>query len=127
MDRAVPRTGSDDIELYLRTYYSLLRSTTEVQIRTLEEVHANMASSLHPDVRSPNPDMSALIYCSLRLPACLADVERVILGQSAEVFRGRGVGDVEAWQPVAASARRRRSFYDGHGTLACYIASRSDI
>jgi hypothetical protein len=127
MDRAVPRTGSEDIELYLRTYYSLLRSTTEVQIRTLEEVHANMASSLHPDVRSPNPDMSALIYCSLRLPSCVANVDRVILGQSAEVFRRRGAGNVEAWQPVAAKARRRRSFYDGEGTLACYIASRSDI
>jgi len=127
MDRAVPRTGSEEIELYVRTYYSLLRSTAEIQIRTLEEVHAEMASSLHVNARSPEPDMPAFIYSSLRLPACIAGVDRVILGQSAEVFQRRGVGDVQAWQPVVARARRRRSYYDGAGTLACYIASRSDI
>ncbi len=127
MDRTVPRTGSEEIELYIRTYYSLLRSSADVQIRTLEEVHANMASSLHPAARSPDPDMPALIYASLRLPSCIADVERVILGQNAEVFQRRGVGDVTAWQPAAARARRRRSYYDGAGTLACFIASRSDI
>jgi hypothetical protein len=127
MDREVPRTGSEEIELYIRTYYSLLRSTAEVQIRTLEEVHAEMASSLHPSARSPEPDMPALIYSSLRLPACIAEVERVILGQSAEVFQRRGVGDVRSWATVSARARRRRSYYDGAGTLACYIASASDI
>jgi hypothetical protein len=127
MDRTVPRTGSEEIELYIRTYYSLLRSTAEIQIRTLEEVHAEMASSLHPRARSAEPDMPAFIYSTLRLPACIADVERVILGQSAEVFQRRGVGNILAWTPVAARARRRRSYYDGAGTLACYIASRSDI
>jgi len=51
MDRTVPRTGSEEIELYLRTFYSLLRSTAEVKIQTLEEVHANINSSLHPQAR----------------------------------------------------------------------------
>ena len=51
MDRTVPRTGSEEVELYIRTYYSLLRSTTDVQIRSLEEVHTNMGSSLHPSAR----------------------------------------------------------------------------
>lgn len=127
MDRTVPRTGSEEIELYIRTYYSLLRSTIDVQIRTLEEVHANMGSSLHLDAKSPPPDISAFIYATLRLPPCIADVERIILGQSHEVFMERGVGDVETWQSAIAKARRRRSFYDGEGTLACYVASRSDI
>jgi hypothetical protein len=127
MDRTVPRTGSEEIELYIRTYYSLLRSTIDVQIRTLEEVYANMGSSLHLDAKSPHPDISAFIYATLRLPSCIADVERIILGQSQEVFIKRGVGDVETWQPVVAKARRRRSFTDGDGTLACYVASRSDI
>ena len=40
MERTVPKSASDEIDLYLRTIYSLLRSSTEVQIRTLEEVHA---------------------------------------------------------------------------------------
>jgi hypothetical protein len=127
MDRTVPRTGSEEIELYIRTYYSLLRSTAEVQVRTLEEVHAGMGSSLHPRAQSPDPDMSALIYASLRLPACLTVVDRVILGQSLEVFSQHGLADVEAWEPVAARARRRRSFFDRRSTLACIIASGSDI
>ncbi len=127
MDRAVPRTGSEEIELYIRTYYSLLRSTTGIQIRTLEEAHANMGSSLHPGARSPEPDLPAFIYSSLRLPACIADVERVVLGQGPEVFQRRGVGEIESWQPAAAPARRRPGYYDGAGTLACFIASRSDI
>jgi len=127
MDRTVPQTGSEEIELYIRTYYSLLRSTTDVRIRSLEEVHANMGSSLHLAARSPHPDMGTLVYTSLRLPACIADVDRVVLGQSQSAFLAKGIGDVETWLPVTAKARRRRSFFDGQHTLACYIGSRSDI
>ncbi len=127
MDRTVPTTGSEEIELYIRTYYSLLRSTTDVRIRSLEEVHAQMCSSLHLAARSTQPDTSALIYTSLRLPACIVEVDRVVLGQSPAAFQAWGIGDVESWQPVAAKARRRRSFYDGEHTLACYIGSGSDI
>jgi hypothetical protein len=127
MDRTVPRTASEEIELYIRTYYSLLRSTTDIQIRTLEEVHANMNSALHPHARSPMPDISAFIYTGLRLPVCISQVERVILGQSQDVFEAGGFGDVERWEEVAAPARRRRCFFDGQETLACYIGSRSDI
>lgn len=123
----MPRAGSEEVELYIRTYFSLLRSTTEVQIRTLEEVHAGVGSSLHARARSPQPDMSALIYSSLRLPGCIRAVERVVLGQSQEVFRQGGMGDVEAWPAAPAAARRRRAFYNGAGTLACYIASYTDI
>lgn len=127
MDRTVPRTGSEEIELYIRTYYSLLRSTTDVQVRTLEEVHAGMGSSLHPRAQSSSPDMSALIYASLRLPACITQVDRVVLGQSQEVFQQHGLGEVEGWEPVVAKARRRRSYFDRGSTLALYIASGSDI
>ncbi len=127
MDRTVPRTGSEEIELYIRTYYSLLRSTTDVRLQSLEEVHANMGSSLHLSAHSSLPDFSALMYSSLRLPFQIINVERVVLGQSKEGFARGGFGDIENWEPVAAAARRRRSFFDGERTLACYIASRSDI
>lgn len=127
MDRRVPTTGSEEIELYIRTYYSLLRTTAEVQTRTLEEVHAMMESSLHPDAREIHPDMSAFIYCSLRLPTCILDVERVILGQSVGVFKDQGIGDITTWEMADSRARRRTAYYDGAGTLATFIASRSDI
>ncbi len=127
MERTVPRFATDEIELYIRTVYSLLRTSTEVHIRTLEEVHAGMNSPLHLDARKSSPDTSALIYASLRLPECISDVRLVVLGQSASVFAKHGYGDVESWNPVSAKARRRRCYYDGKQTLACYIASQSDI
>jgi len=127
MERTVPSTASEEIELYQRTYYSLLRSSAEVQIRTLEEAHGRMNSLLHPDARGPAPDLSALVYSILRLPPIMHYVQLVVLGQSPEIFERRGFGDVERWQQVFAPARRRRCFYNGDKTLACYIASRTDI
>jgi hypothetical protein len=127
MERTVPTRASEEIDLYIRTIYSLLRSTTRVRIRTLEEVHAGMNSSLHPFARQDVPDISSLIYATLRLPSCMPDVKAVLLGQSATVFHQSGYKDIEDWQEVSARARRRRCFIDGDGLLACYIASRSDI
>lgn len=127
MERTVPSTASEEIELYLRTVYSLLRSTAEVQIRTLEETHGSMNSSLHPYAREESPDISALIYSSLRLPDCMPAVQIVVLGQSYTVFAQHGYQDVADWQLVSARARRRRCFFNGSETLACFIASRSDI
>jgi len=127
MDRTVPRTGSEEIELYIRTYYSLLRTTADIQVRTLEEAHINMGSSLHPDAKALAPDISALVYSSLRLPTCMRKVERVVLGLSPEAFEQAGFGSVETWESADAKARRRRSYFDGDSTVAVYIASRSDI
>lgn len=127
MERTVPKIASEEIELYLRTLYSLLRSTTEIQIKTLEEVHAGMNSLLHPLARQNDPDTSAFVYSLLRLPDCMPDVKVVALGQSASVFENHGYTNVENWIPVNTRARRRRCFYDGKEKLACFIASRSDI
>jgi hypothetical protein len=126
MERTVPSTASEEIELYLRTVYSLLRTSAEVQIRTLEEVHAGMNSLLHPDARKLTPDTSAFVYSLLRLPDCMPEVRTVVLGQSHTVFNQHGY-NLEGWQFLAARARRRRCFYDSKETLACFIASRSDI
>lgn len=127
MERTVPNTASEEVELYTRTYYSLLRSSSDVQIRTLEEVHSSTNSLLHPGARDRAPDLSAFIYSILRLPDCINQVRTLVLGQSTEVFRREGVGDIESWQPVSARARRRRCYFDGDETLAIIIASRSDI
>lgn len=127
MERTVPSTASEEIALYLRTIYSLLRSTAEVQIRSLEEVHLATNSTLHPDARKPTPDISAFIYSLLRLPDCISEVRSVILGQSLSVFSRHGYSDVVRWQQVSARARRRKCYFDNRDTLACLIASRSDI
>jgi hypothetical protein len=127
MLRTVPSSGNQEINLYLRTYYSLLRSSRAVQIQTLSEAHKRMHSALHVQASEPDPDFAAFIYSILRLPACLNEIDLVLMGQSERVFREHGYNDVENWQTVSAPGRRRRSFYDGKGTLAVYIASRSDI
>jgi hypothetical protein len=111
----------------MRTYYSLLRTTDEWQIRSLVETHLGMNSSLHVRARDEYPDPAALIYCSLRLPRCIRKTRLVVMGQSERVFARRGYANVEQWQPVTAPARRRRTFFDGHETMAAFIASVSDI
>ncbi len=127
MKRTLPQAGADEINLYMRSYYTLLRTTEEVQIRTLEENHIAVNSVLHPKAAKIKPDMSAFIYSSLRLPFCIRGVRLVVLGQTEEVFRRRGFESVETWQPVSAPGRRRRMLYDGNETLAAYIASISDV
>jgi len=127
MERTIPTTGSEEIQLYMRTYYSLLRTTDEVQLQTLVETHMGMDSLLHIQARDDAPDVSALVYSSLRLPPCIRQVRLVVMGQSERVFARRGYPHVEQWQPVTAPGRRRRAFFDGQETLAVYIASLSDI
>ena len=127
MERTVPTTGSEEIQLYMRTYYSLLRTTDEVQIQTLIEAHLGMDSLLHVNARDDILDIPTIVYCSLRLPPCIRQTRLVVMGQSERVFTRRGYPHVEQWQPVTATARRRRSFFDGQETLAIYVASLSDI
>ncbi len=117
--------GKRDVELYIRTYNTLLRSSGEISLKALVQAHYNIDSSLHPEARSPYPDMSAFIYSVLRLPASIIHCDLVLLGQSEEVFLQQGF-HVDTWEGVTASARRRKWFYDGKGTLAVYVASVSD-
>jgi hypothetical protein len=127
MDRTIPSQLTEEIELYLRTYYSLLRSTREVQIKTLVEAHTRINSALHVGADEESPDLAAFIYVILRLPQCISKVRLVVMGQSRQVFTEHGYPDVESWELVTAPGRRRYTFYDGQETVAVYIASRSDI
>jgi len=51
--------GKRDVEMYIRTYNTLLRSSGEISLKALVQAHYNIDSSLHPEARSPYPDMSA--------------------------------------------------------------------
>ena len=117
--------GKREVEMYIRTYQTLLRSSGEVGLKALIQAHYNIDSVLHPEARSANPDMNAFIYAVLRLPTAILQCSRVLLGQSEEVFAQYGF-QVEQWQAVTASARRRKWFFDGKNTLAAFIASVSD-
>jgi hypothetical protein len=127
MERTVPSTGSEEIELYQRTFYSLLRTTDEVQIRSLAESHARMKSALHVKAAEPETDFDALVYASSRLPSCIANVRLVVMSPSERALREGDYPDVDQWQAVTASGRRRRMRFDGRETLVAYIASRSDV
>ena len=59
---------SDEVELYQRTYNTLLRSSGETHLRVLESSHRQMGSSLHPLADSDEPDLGAFIYAIRRLP-----------------------------------------------------------
>jgi hypothetical protein len=119
------QAGKRDVELYIRTYNTLLRSSGEINLKALIQAHYNIDSSLHPDARKSHPDMSAFIYSVLRLPDSINRCSLVLLGQSEEVFQRQGY-HVNQWQAVTASARRRKWFYDGKEILAAYVASVSD-
>ncbi|HYN90241.1 MAG TPA: hypothetical protein VER55_17020 [Ardenticatenaceae bacterium] len=127
MDRGIPAAGNEEIELYIRTYYSLLRSSGAIRVRALEETHAGMRSSLHAKAEEPLPDVAAFTYAILRLPPCIFRTTLVLLGQSEEVFARRGYPEAAHWQEVTAAARRRKMFFNGTDTLAAFIASVSDI
>ena len=117
--------GKREVEMYIRTYQTLLRSSGEVGLKALVQAHYNIDSVLHPAARSNTPDMSAFIYAVLRVPTAILQCSRVLLGQSEDVFVQQGY-QVEQWQAVTASARRRKWFFDGKNTMAAFIASVSD-
>ncbi len=126
MDRAIPVSGNEEIDLYIRTYYSLLRSSGSIRVKSLEEMHAGMNSSLHSLADELYPDIGAFTYAYLRLPPVITQMRHIVLGQSEEVFARRGYSDVEKWELTEAPARRRKLFFKGD-TLAAFIASVSDI
>ncbi len=127
MDRAIPNPGNEEIELYMRTYYSLLRSSGEIQVRSLEETHSGANASLHQRADNPELDLGAFAYCALRLPPCIPNIRLILLGQSSDVFSRAGYPNVLQWTGSRSPARRRKMFFDDKETMAVFINSISDI
>jgi hypothetical protein len=122
------REASDEVELYHRTYTTLLRSSGETMLRVLEPSHAAMNSSLHSLAHDMEaPDLGAFLYALRRLPASIWQARVIVVGQEAEAFSRAGIGRIEDWQAVEAPARRRRWYDSGAGTLAVLLASTSDL
>jgi hypothetical protein len=117
---------SDEVELYQRTYNTLLRSSGETQLRVLEPSHRAMGSSLHPLAASEELDLGAFLYAVRRLPDGIVGAHLVVMGQDVEALRANGI-PVDAWEEAEAPARRRRWYDGGEGTLAVLMASASDV
>jgi hypothetical protein len=118
--------ASDGVELYIRTYYSLLRSTGEVRVRAFEETHAFSDSTLHLGARDSVPDVAAFAYAAARLPACMPAIGRIVLGQSHEQFEAIGL-EVRDWAEVRTRGRRRPLRHNGADMLAVFLTSTSDL
>jgi hypothetical protein len=119
--------GRIEIDHFMRAYQTTLQSSGEVQIRALIEPYLAMNSALHVGARDPQPDLSAITYTTLRLPAQIIGVRLILLGQTEATFARNGYPNVLEWQRVTAPGRRRLMLYDGNETLAVFIASPSDI
>src|ERR671916_839010 len=118
---------SDEVELYHRTYTTLLRSSGETLLRVLEPSHRSMSSSLHSLAGSEELDLGAFLYAIRRLPDAVSGARVIVMGQEAHVFARHGIGPLDDWQPLEALARRRRWYDDGNGTMAVLLASASDL
>jgi len=99
---------SDEVELYHRTYTTLLRSSGETLLRVLEPSHRSMTSSLHALAGSQELDLGAFLYAIRRLPDEVAAARVIVMGQEAEVFALHGIGPLDDWAPLVAPSRRRR-------------------
>src|SRR3954449_12376813 len=118
---------SDEVELYHRTYTTLLRSSGETLLRVLESAHRTMASSLHPLAASDEPDLGAFIYATRRLPDAVWQARLVVMGQEMEAFVRAGMGFADDWPALEAPARRRHWYDVGEGRLAVLLAATSDL
>src|SRR5213596_1121220 len=98
--------ASEEVELYHRTYTTLLRSSGETRLRVLEPSHRAMGSSLHALAGSPELDLGAFLYAIRRLPDGI---------------------DVASLVEAEAPARRRRWYEGPDGTVAVLLASASDV
>ena len=120
-------SGKRAVELYVRTYTTMLQSSGDIRIESLVQAHLGMGSVLHPLAAEPQSDMGALLYAVRRLPAAISRCRRVVMGQSPQGFKAVMGADILSWDAVKAPARRRRWYHDGNDMLAVLIASKSDI
>lgn len=118
--------GKREVDLYVRTYTTLLQSSGAIGVSSLEPAHLTAAASLHAGAPEREPDLNAFIYSTMRLPSVIVDVVHIVLGQSARAFAHAGI-HTDGWDVVSAPGRRRRWLFDRDETLAAYIASASDL
>ena len=103
MERTVPIRSSEEIDLYLRTIYSLLRSTKKC---ASERLKASTPAQILPCTCTPKKTSRIHPPCSILCSACQkrSSMSKVILGQASTSFIERGYQDIESWQEVSTRA-----------------------
>lgn len=125
---AAPGPGEEQVELYVRTYRSILRSSGEIRLQALERAHLGMDSSLHPLGTRQELDSGALLYALHRLPPVVLELEHVCLGQAPDQLLHFGGSEPADWLPVVAPGRRRRWWWNPQlRTMTVALASSSDL
>jgi hypothetical protein len=119
--------GKREVDLYVRTYTTLLQSSGAIGISSLEPAHITASASLHAGATEREPDLNAFLYSVQRLPSSIVDVRLIVLGQQLQAFQRAGYHSLSNWHVQSAPGRRRRWLFDGIETLAAYIASTSDL
>ena len=127
LDHGEPAPGKREVDLYVRTYNTLLQSSGAISVSSLEPAHLTAAPSLHAGAKEIEPDLNALIYSVQRLPKCILQASDIVLGQTDDAFAQSGYGDTSTWSVEGAPGRRRKWLWDGGRTLAAQIASASDL
>ena len=129
MPSLLPSSNISSIENNIRSYRSALKSNLEITINSLTNAHLKMHSLLHPLGQNPKEiDFAALNYSLNRLPRINHGVEKIIMGQSPEVFEEAGYKNVSKWKEVKSKNRRRVAYFNStQKTMAFFIASISDI
>ena len=126
----MPDTTPDQnpIEIHVKNYRNALKSTHEIAIHSLETSHGLVYSTLHPHARDLTKlDIGAFCYALIRLPECIDNVQKIILGQNEDLFCQANC-DINTWQAVTCIGRRRKMYLNtSTQTLSCFIASISDI
>ena len=115
-----------DVELYQRTYSTLLRSRGETKLRILESSHIAIESSLHPFAGAEDLDLGAFLYATQRLPASIYQGRVVIMGQEAEQFAAVDL-PLADWPTSEAPARRRQWHAGPAGQWGVLLSSTSDV
>ena len=64
--------GKHAVELYVRTYATMLQSSGDIKVESLVQAHLGMGSVLHPLAAEPQSDMGAAEFRRPRMRRDLA-------------------------------------------------------
>jgi hypothetical protein len=119
---------SDEVELYHRTYTTLLRSERRDAAARARAVAP--LDELEPARRLAGSEEARPRRVPVRDPAAARrglDARVIVMGQEARSSRAPASGRSRSGRRSRRRARRRRWFDDGTGTMAVLLASASDL